>query len=289
MKSGFIVVNKDRGIGSTKVVSILKRVLKPKKIGHAGTLDPLAEGVLVIAVNEATKLIRFVQDGKKEYEFEVSFGTSTSTDDMEGEVIEKSEIIPKIEEIEAILPEFIGKITQTPPKYSAIKIDGKRAYDLARENIDFEMKSRVVDITDLKIISHNNEKVRFLVNCGKGTYVRSLGRDIAIRLGTVAHISFLKRGSIGKFNLDNAIKLSDVDLLKTELENNLYPLNSAIDEVEIISVNGIDKTALCQGKKIITDKSDEKEVIVIDENHKIVCIAEVKDGFISPNRIVFDD
>ena len=182
---GWLVIDKPLGMTSTQVVGKCRWVTKAQKIGHGGTLDPLASGILPIACGEATKTIPFIMDARKIYVFTVTFGESRSTDDAEGEIVATSDHRPGAADITEVLPEFIGCIQQTPPAYSAIKIDGKRAYDLARAGEDFEIKSRNVDIFDLKMLSLDGDQATLQVTCGKGTYVRSLARDLALRLNTV--------------------------------------------------------------------------------------------------------
>jgi tRNA pseudouridine(55) synthase len=260
---------KPKGKTSNQMISFVRKKFGIKKVGHAGTLDPLAEGVLPIAVGEATKFIQYIQDRDKEYIFTVKFGIETATDDAEGEIL-KTETPPKFSEgeINKILPSFIGEITQIPPKYSAIKIDGKRAYDLARSGAEFEMKSRKTMIYSLKLLeassvssscktgsiqensSHqspvtsyqNDNSYRFHVSCGKGTYVRTLARDIAAKLGTIGHVTELIRTRVGGFMAEefynSSCQLSVVscqDGYSSEGENSLtancQPLNKSLDPV----------------------------------------------------------
>ncbi|OPZ77577.1 MAG: tRNA pseudouridine synthase B [Alphaproteobacteria bacterium ADurb.Bin438] len=286
MESGFLVINKDKGIGSTKAVSIAKRILKPKKIGHAGTLDPLAEGVLILAINEATKVIRFVEGAKKQYEFDVFFGAETTTCDAEGEIINQSEKIPTMEEITAIIPEFTGAITQIPPKYSAIKIDGKRAYDLAREGKEFEIKEREIVIESLKLISLSGNVARFLVDCSKGTYVRSLARDIALKLGTYGYVTYLKRTRIGKFSIENAILLSKLESIGYDAKDSLLPVETLLDDILAIALqNDKEFCDLVQGKQVKTNLPNQYDVLTCYQG-KIVAISDINNGVIAPKRII---
>ena len=226
MLHGFLNINKDIGITSNDVVFRIKKLLRPHlgkiKIGHTGTLDPLATGVLPIAIGEATKTIQFQMDGKKTYTFNITFGTSTTTDDVEGEILKTSDTIPTKEEIEKILPTFKGEILQTPPKFSAIKINGKRAYLLAREGKNFELSPRPNFIHELKLISQiSKTEFRFEVTANKGFYVRSIGRDIALALSSCGHISYLHRTQNGNFNINDSITLDKLEKIMQNTSNSL--------------------------------------------------------------------
>lgn len=211
--NGWLIVDKPRGTGSTDVVNFTRRFFNARKNGHCGTLDPFATGVLPVAFGEATKLIPYVTDADKEYEFVLQWGEATSTGDPEGDVIAASEKIPSREEILAVLPSFIGRIEQVPPVYSAIKINGQRAYTLARKGEAVEMPSRMVEIYALELLEELPEsRAKFRVSCSKGTYVRTFGQDIALRLGTVGHLKELRRTKCGKFDLKDAIKLETLKI-----------------------------------------------------------------------------
>jgi len=210
--NGWLNIDKPMGYSSAKVVAILKRLLKPKKIGHGGTLDPLATGVLPICINKATKTVFKTMDFDKEYLFNVTFGESRTTCDAEGEIEKKSDKIPNEDEIIKVLPKFIGNIKQVPPMFSAIKVDGKRAYDLARNGQNFTLKARDVQVFDLRFLGFNDKNIaKFYVKCGKGFYVRSIAVDIAKSLDTVGYVSYLRRISVGIFNKDNIISLDNVE------------------------------------------------------------------------------
>jgi tRNA pseudouridine55 synthase len=209
--SFWINLDKPANITSAKAVAIVKRFTKAKKVGHGGTLDPFATGILPIAVNKATKTSQQIMDASKKYYFEISWGEFRDTDDIEGKVTETSEKRPTNNEIFAILPKFIGKITQTPSKFSAIKINGQRAYDLARKNIEFEIKPREIEIFSLKFLENNEKIAKFEVECSKGTYIRSLARDLSKELGSSGYVSKLIRLQVGNFLYKNRIPL---DLLK---------------------------------------------------------------------------
>ncbi len=216
--NGWLNIDKPYGFSSAKVVAIVKRLLRAKKVGHGGTLDPLASGVLPICINKATKTTEKTMNFSKEYFFDITFGEERTTADAEGEVIKTSNIIPTEKEIKNILNNFIGEIQQTPPIYSAIKVNGKRAYDLARNNQNVELQARLVKVFELNFLGFENEKTaKFSVKCGKGFYIRSLAVDISKALNTVGYVSYLRRTEVGVFNKDNMITL---EKLKTIYENN---------------------------------------------------------------------
>ena len=209
--NGWLVIDKPRDIGSTQVVNLTRKWLNAKKNGHCGTLDPFATGVLPVAFGEATKLIPLVTDGPKEYEFVIKWGEATASGDTESEVCQRSAIIPSKEDILSVLPRFIGKISQVPPAYSAIKINGERAYNLVRRGEDVEIPERIVEIYALELLEElPEEQARFRVACSKGTYVRTLGQDIAKSLGTVGHLKELRRTKCGNFDLSQKILLENI-------------------------------------------------------------------------------
>ena len=209
---GWVVVDKPLNMTSTQAVGKTRWLYTAQKAGHAGTLDPLATGILPIALGEATKTVPFTMDADKDYQFTVTWGENTDSWDAEGAVTETSDIRPLREDIEAVLPEFIGDIEQIPPKYSAIKVDGKRAYDLMRDGKYVELKSRSVFIERLNITDYNADSVTLEMTCGKGTYVRSLARDLAARLGTCGHVTYLRRTRVGPFTLDASFSLDVLEL-----------------------------------------------------------------------------
>ena len=231
--NGWVNLDKPLNMTSTQAVGKIKKILGMKKVGHAGTLDPLATGILPIAVGEATKTVQYLQNRDKGYDFTITWGKATDTDDAEGEAIATSDVIPTQDEIERALPNFIGNIEQVPPKYSAIKINGDRAYDLAREGVEFEMQSRKVHVYDLRLISCDKTSATLSMTCGKGTYVRSLSRDLALKLGTVGYVTMLKRTFVGGFTLDNAItfdKLAEI-VDNNEAHEDLLGVERALDDI----------------------------------------------------------
>ncbi len=205
---GWVVLDKPVGLGSTPAVSRVRRLFGAQKAGHGGTLDPLASGVLPIALGEATKTVPFVMDGRKEYRFTLRFGQARSTEDAEGEVTATSEARPTDEAIRRALPAFVGEVEQVPPAFSALKVDGKRAYDLARAGEPVDLKPRRIVIERLELVGRaDTDHADFVVSCGKGTYIRSLGRDLALSLGTVGYLSALRRTAVGPFREEAAISL----------------------------------------------------------------------------------
>jgi tRNA pseudouridine55 synthase len=218
---GWVVLDKPVGMTSTHAVAVVKRAFSAKKAGHAGTLDPLASGLLPIALGEATKTVPFVMDGRKAYQFTVAWGTQTNTDDTEGSVIATSDKRPDEAAIAALLPRFTGTILQTPPKFSAIKIAGERAYDLARDGEDVELEARPVEIDALSIVSHDGDSTTFEAECGKGTYVRAIARDLGLALGCLGHVAHLRRTRVGPFTVAEA---AGVDALRESPESALAAL-----------------------------------------------------------------
>jgi len=268
--NGWINLDKPEGLTSTQAIGKVRRILNAQKAGHAGTLDPLATGILPIALGEATKTIPYMQDGLKTYEFTVSWGEQRSTDDREGEVIATSDTRPDKADIIAALPAFTGYIQQVPPQFSAIKIDGQRAYDLARSGEEVELKSREVYIKELKITCLSRESgnpepggqkipacagmtsTSFEVICGKGTYVRSLARDLAIALGTRGYVKALRRTEVGAFNENNAISLDILEEMgnSAALNEALLPLEVALDDIPALPLKAEEQARLRNGQHL---------------------------------------
>lgn len=250
--SGWINLNKPEGVTSNDAVMILKRALGFPKIGHAGTLDPLAAGILPIALGEATKLVQYMMEDDKVYVFDVTWGESRTTDDREGEVVETSDVRPTETQINAVLGEFKGVIQQRPPAFSAIKVDGKRAYDMARAGEDVELAERPVTVYELDLIESTDTTATLRCVCGKGTYVRSLARDIAEKLGTKGYVSRLIRENVGPFGLKDAISLDffreTAD--KAQLESIVLPVQTVLDDIPELAVNDTEATRLKNGQKI---------------------------------------
>lgn len=258
---GWIVLDKPRGLGSTQAVAAVKRLLReggyPKvKIGHGGTLDPLAEGVLPIALGEATKLAGRMLDATKVYAFTIAFGEETGTLDAEGAVVAISPHRPSRAEVEAVLPRFTGPIEQIPPAYSALKVAGRRAYDLARAGEAVALKARAVTVHSLTVrpgpveAPSSLEEVTLLANVSKGTYIRSLARDIACSLGTVGHVSYLRRTKAGPFTENQAISLDKLGGIArgARLEDLLLPLEAGLDDIPAFNLDPESAQAVRQGR-----------------------------------------
>ncbi len=291
--NGWIIIDKPYEMGSTDVVSRLKWALKPEKIGHAGTLDPLATGVLPIALGSATKTIPYVMDGAKTYEFTVSWGVETSTDDIEGEIVSQSDLRPTLPEIESILPQFTGDIMQTPPIYSAIKINGKRSYDLARAGNEVQLTPRPIRIDSLCILSHTNNATTFQVECGKGTYIRSLGHDMGRILGCFGHITHLRRTKCGPFLLSQSILLDNFkNIVYTDDAFEIIPVLAALDDILELAVNSIQAQALVQGKRLSARQMLAHmpnimvgTVLKAVFNNQLIALVKYEAGAIKPFRV----
>ena len=251
---GWLNIYKPLNISSFAIIRRIKKKFNIDKIGHGGTLDPLAEGILPIAVGKTTKLIPFINSDVKEYEFEIKWGEQTSTDDREGMIIERTDNIPTLENIKIKLKEFRGIIMQKPPKASAKKIKGQRAYNLLRQNIDFELGEKKVQIFETKIINWENELItKIKIKCGKGFYVRSFARDLAEKLDSKGHVHSLKRTKVGKFNINNANLLDDLLKIGQRLHEfkGFHSSVSMLDDILAYEVDDEEsKLNLSHGKEI---------------------------------------
>ena len=259
---GWVILDKPYDLGSTQAVNIVRGIFGAQKAGHGGTLDPLATGLLPIALGEATKTVPYVMDGEKQYEFTVKWGEATDTDDVEGDVIKTSDTRPTKDQILAALPKFIGLISQVPPKFSAIKINGKRAYDLARSGEEVILQPRNIQIDSLDLVEIiSEEAAKFVTSCGKGTYIRSIARDLAVELGTVAHVTRLNRIKVGHFNQDDMISLeklreishSGADL--SECSDILISVETALDDIPDLAINQDELKELKMGRELFARNS----------------------------------
>lgn len=296
--NGWVIVDKPVGIGSTTVVSIVKRLFNAQKAGHAGTLDPAASGVLPVALGEATKTIPYVADGAKTYRFAVRWGASTTTDDAEGDVTAVSEVRPSKEDILKIIPEFIGEIEQVPPKYSAVHVNGKRAYDLARENAEIELKPRRIRIDALRLTEVSDKDAAvFEVDCGKGTYVRSLARDMAEKLGCLGHVCMLRRTRCGKFYAENAFSLEYLKALGhiSKESNEFLPVETVLDDIPALAVTEAEARLLSNGgflpfvSERVEPQGDSisaETVFQAKSNGRLTALVRVRDGFVRPVRVI---
>ena len=284
---GWIVLDKPLGMSSTQALGKVRRLLDAAKAGHGGTLDPLASGVLPIALGEATKCVSYAFDGRKRYEFTLRWGQETATDDAEGEIVAESPHRPDREEILAVLARFTGIIEQRPPAYSAIRIGGRRAYDLARAGQAPEMAARKVHIHDLSLVAcPDGDHARFSVDCGKGTYIRSLGRDIARALGTCGHLRALRRVRVGPFSLDDAISLEKLETLchMSAADECILPLQTALADIPALAVNEAEAGRLRHGQPVGTHHRTNETVCVL-QGERPVAIARVEAGSIRPVRV----
>jgi tRNA pseudouridine55 synthase len=293
---GWVNLDKPLGMTSTQAVGKIRRIMNGQKVGHAGTLDPLASGVLPIALGEATKTIPYIQDSLKTYEFTVTWGEQRSTDDAEGDVIASSDVRPTREAIEDALPAFIGDIEQVPPKFSAIKIDGQRAYDLARSGEEVEMKSRQVYIESLELLDCDAETASISMTCGKGTYVRSLARDLAIELGTYGYVSALRRVAVGGFTTNDTISLENIEELEhiAARDAALLPVQAVLDDIPALALKANEVTALRNGQALaLISRSDFERIEDLDGSDealatfqdKAVAIVDIEGPHVKPVRV----
>ena len=281
---GWIILDKPVGLGSTQAVSAVKRALReggyPKrKVGHGGTLDPLASGVLPVAVGEATKLAGRMLDSDKVYAFTIAFGKETDTLDAEGTVVEASDARPAIEAIEAVLPCFTGTIEQVPPAFSALKVDGKRAYDLARAGEEVTLATRTVTVHALHSAPPHagEDEITLIAHVSKGTYIRSLARDIAHALGTVGHVTMLRRLKAGPFTLDSAISLDKLaeSAKARALEDISLPLSTALDDIPALALTPDQAGLLRQGRVLVGIAADDGQHLAT-EGDTPVALVEVQ-------------
>jgi len=273
--NGWVILDKPLEVTSTQAVGAVRRAFTAAKAGHSGTLDPLASGILPIALGEATKTIPFVMDATKDYDFTIAWGAETTTDDREGEFTETSDHRPDFEAIKAIIPQFMGRIQQIPPAYSAVKLDGKRAYDLARQGEVVEIKPRDADIFALTCHDNTQDEAHFSVTTGKGVYVRSLARDIARALGTRGHIKTLRRCRVGPFSLDRSISLDFFREIDDSADafTALHPVLTALDDIPALAITEEDATRLRRGQQIMTDPVVRDQISQHDEADDVVMTA----------------
>jgi tRNA pseudouridine55 synthase len=302
---GWVILDKPVGLTSTQAVGRLKRLFATHKAGHAGTLDPLASGCLPIAFGEATKTVPYVVDGLKVYRFTVRWGAETDTDDSEGKTLETSDVRPSDAEIDAILPRFTGIIEQVPPRFSAIKIAGERAYDLAREGEEVELQARQVEIVSLERTgpgrrdTAGNDETEFECECGKGTYVRALARDIGRALGTRGHVVALRRLAVGPFDEDDMISLEKLEELcdrapgsgdpdQDRLAETLRPVETALDDIPALAISRSDATRLKNGQPVLLRGRDApvlNGLVYATTQGKLVALVEADRGELHPKRV----
>jgi tRNA pseudouridine55 synthase len=285
--SGWVILDKPLGMTSTQAVGKVRWLLSAEKAGHAGTLDPLATGLLPIALGEATKTVPFVQGGQKRYRFELEWGTATATDDNEGEIVATSDVRPTEAQVRAALPAFIGTIMQRPPAFSAIKVNGERAYDLARAGETVDLAPRPVTIDELTLIAHTSDRTSFDMACEKGTYVRSLARDLAEALGTRGHVSLLRRTAVAGFTEKDAVLLDALEA--DDRDRLLRPTTIALRHIRELRMSGDDMTGLRHGNPVLLRGADAP--ILLEEawashNGNAVAIGSVRAGHFHPTRVI---
>ena len=298
LKQGWINLYKPKNITSFKAINSIKKNFLITKIGHAGTLDPMAEGVLPIAIGKATKLIPYISIMKKEYEFTITWGSQTTTDDSQGKILFESNYFPTKNEIENKINNYLGYINQIPPKVSAVKVNGKRAYKLFRENETFTIEPKKVFIEKLSITKHSKNKTSFKILCGKGFYVRSFARDFALDLKTYGHISSLKRSKVGKFREKTSILLDDLLKIRQMHEgiNFISPTISMLDDIlayEIEEKMDIENLSFGRSIKIDEEKIINSSSINLDKKNiflfkkgDIVSIGKLDGNLFKPNKIL---
>jgi tRNA pseudouridine55 synthase len=271
---GWVIIDKPLGMGSTNVVGKVRYFLNAEKAGHGGTLDPLASGVLPIALGEATKVVSYAMGGSKTYEFTVRWGQSTTTDDMEGDVVSETNVRPTETDILSVLSKFEGETDQVPPIYSAIKVDGKRAYDLARADIAVELKSRKVQIDKFELVRCDDvDHASFQVQCGKGTYIRSLARDIAVRLGTCAHVTRLRRTVVGPFTEKHAISLDSLEALGHSAPDSdaLLAVEAVLDDIPALALSADETRRLKHGQTISVGTVVDQSALLDINQDTVLC------------------
>lgn len=292
---GWVVLDKPVGMTSTQAVGAMKRLFGTSKAGHAGTLDPLASGLLPIALGEATKTVPYVMDGAKIYRFAVRWGAETNTDDTEGEVTRTSDVRPSPEDIDAILDDFEGEIMQTPPAFSAIKVDGERAYDLARAGEEVVLDARPVVIHRLDLVEcPDADTAVFEAECGKGTYVRALARDMGRRLGTAGHVIELRRLAVGPFGETDMVRLDDIEAAREEggpegVAGLLTPVEAALSEIDQVNITAEQAVRIRNGNPVLLRGRDapvESEVVAVFTGGDLIAIGCIEHGELKPVRLI---
>jgi tRNA pseudouridine55 synthase len=298
---GWVILDKPLGMTSTQGVAAVRRIFDAQKAGHAGTLDPMATGILAIALGEATKTVPYAMDADKVYRFTATWGESRDSDDAEGKVTGTSDARPTREAIEAMLPRFTGTLSQTPPVYSAIKVDGERAYDLARDGEEVVLQPRHVEVHESRLLGAQKDNAEFEIRCGKGTYVRSWVRDIALALGTLGHVTALRRTRLGGWDEKTAVSLETLTpfMHSPAAFGYLRPLSTALDGIPALAVSGPDTVRIRSGNPILIranlfarmkDGFGDGElqgtvVFLKEEDGSPVALAEIAEGELRPFRV----
>jgi tRNA pseudouridine55 synthase len=303
--SGWVVLDKPEGVTSTHAVSAVRRIFNAQKAGHSGTLDPLASGILPIALGEATKTVPWLMEADKTYLFTIRWGVSTDTQDREGKVTAESDLRPDATAIAEALKDFVGEIKQIPPQFSAVKIEGERAYDLARAGETVELAPRVVVVFEADLVGAEAADLsNFRVRCGKGFYIRALVRDLAAKLGAEGHVWRLRRTAVGPFNEANSVTLDALEVLrhKDAASERLSPVETALDDIPALAINGEDAFKLRQGRPIallphvvealkpqFRDRTiagqDASRAAVALFQGKAVALGDVRAGRFTPTRV----
>lgn len=295
---GWVCLDKPYEMGSTEAVTRIRRLFDAQKAGHAGTLDPLASGILPIALGEATKTVPFMMEARKVYRFTINWGVSTDSIDREGDIIGRSNVRPTVEQVRAALPAFVGEIQQVPPAFSAIKVDGQRAYDLAREGVEVELKARAVTIHSAEVTdAPDDDHVEIRILTGKGVYVRSLARDLAVALGAEGHVSALRREQVGPFSVENAVTLDSLEEMvhRGAASEGLLPVATALDDIPELAVTDQDAFSLRQGRSIVllpgqveTLKGQlrgDTRTVSVFSGQTLVALGQLRAGRIEPDRV----
>jgi len=295
---GWVCLDKPLEMGSTEAVSRVRRLFNARKAGHAGTLDPLASGVLPIALGEATKTVSMMMEARKAYRFTLHWGVSTDSVDREGEIVARSDVRPTVEQVRAALPAFVGEIDQIPPRFSAIKVDGQRAYDLARDGEAFELQPRRVTIHEAAVTAAPDaDHVEITIRTGKGVYVRALARDLAAALGAEGHVSALRRERVGPFSTENAVTLDSLEEMvhRGAASEGLLPVATALDDIPDLAVTTEDAFSLRQGRPIVllprqvetlkSRLSGGSRTVSAFQGQTLVALCQLRAGRLEPDRV----
>ncbi len=285
---GWVILDKPVGMTSTHAVSRLKRIYNAKKAGHAGTLDPLASGILPVAFGEATKTVPFVQDGEKAYRFTVRWGIETDSDDADGKTVETSDLRPSVDQVVQALPNFVGTILQRPPAFSAIKIAGERAYDLARDGEIVEIEPRPVTINSLELVSSTDDTATLEAQCGKGTYVRAIARDLGRILGCYGHVIALRRTRVGPFAEADATVFADLEETAEDAVRHMRPVEAGLSELPCVVIDRNAAARLRRGQSILLrgrETPAEGETVYAACDGAPVAFGSVESGELVPSRV----
>lgn len=285
--NGWLVVDKPAGVTSTAVVAKVRWALDAKKAGHAGTLDPDATGVLAVALGEATKTVATITDALKCYDFVVNWGAETTTDDASGDIVRREDLRPTADQIRAALPVFTGQIMQVPPAFSAVKVDGERAYDLAREGEELDLAARPLWVESLTLIESDADTARFEMVCGKGGYVRSIARDLGRELGCLGHVDHLRRTWSGPFDVADGVEFSKIDRGTQEwVESQLLPLETALVDLPQLRATPEGARRIRNGNPgEVTGMAEWGELVWVADADGPVCIGRYQGGLVQPERV----